>query len=487
MKTSRYQLKFFSGLFACSVAISGVSGWSSPVWAQENSASGNQGQDKPTEKKAEEEKPAEGASALKLTFDEVAKRLGRFRDSSRHASDFEKLFVPLSASVAPSTVQLLANDKPIMIGTIIDSSGLILTKASELKSPLECRLENGNKLAARVVGIDSDTDLALLKVETGPLTSANIVLTPPPMVGSWLASVGPESKPISLGMVGVREREIANARAYIGIMPVDIADRDGVRINQITAGAPADSADLRVNDVILKINDQETKKVADLRAILANFSPGDRIELTVQRGETTFTANLELANMENIDPDFERSNQQNRMGSTLSKRRQDFPLAFQHDAGLSANQCGGPVVDSNGQIVGINISRSGRVSTLALPMQVVLPAIERLRSGELAPAVIYKSRLEQIEKELAGLATKLVELPQQLSAAEAKAAGDEARKAEVDRMAAELKSRKEEIERTSAENAAEIKRVRDELRALERKQKKLLEEQRDLSFESDRK
>ena len=445
-------------------------------------------QDKPAEAKPAEEKPAEEKpSALKVTFDEVAKRLGRFKDSSRHASDFEKLFVPLSSSVAPSTVQLWANDKQVMLGTIIDRSGLILTKASELKSPIECRLENGSKLAARVVGIDMDTDLALLKVDAEPLTPANLSLNSPPTVGSWLASVGPEPKPIALGMVGVREREIANARAYIGIMPVDITDRDGVRINQITAGAPADAADLRVNDIILKIDDKDTKKVADLRAVLADHSPGDRIELTVQRGESTFTVNLELANMENIDPDFERSNQQNRMGSTLSKRRQDFPMAFQHDAGIQANQCGGPLVDSNGQIVGINIARSGRVSTLALPLQVVLPAIERLRSGELAPAVIYKGRLEQIEKELAGLTAKLAELPQQLAAAEAKAAGDAARKAEVEKMAADLKARLEEIERTSTENAAEIKRVRDELRAMERKQKKLLEEQRDLTFEGERK
>jgi S1-C subfamily serine protease len=434
-----------------------------------------------------QDEQTEKANPLKITFDEIAKKLGRFKDSSRHAPEFERVFLPLSASVAPSTVQLWANDRQIMLGTVIDSSGLILTKASELKSPLECRLENGNKLNTQVIGIDTETDLALLKVDADALTPAKLQPVPPPSVGSWLATIGPEPKPLTLGMVGVKEREIAHARAYIGIMPVDFTDRDGVRINQITAGAPADSADLRVNDVILKINEQETKKVSDLRAILATQAPGDRIELTVQRGESTFTVNIELANMENIDPDFERSNQQNRMGSTLSKRRQDFPLAFQHDAGVQANQCGSPLVDSNGQIVGINISRSGRVSTLALPMEVVLPAIERLRSGTLAPAVIYKSRLEQIEKELAGLTARLAELPQQLAAAESKAAGDDARKAEVQRMADELKARLDEIDRTTAENAAEVKRVRDELKALERKQKKLLEEQQDLTLEGNRK
>jgi S1-C subfamily serine protease len=203
---------------------------------------------------------AEKSSPLKVTFDEIAKKLGRFKDSSRHAPEFEKVFVPLSTSVAPSTVQLWANDRQIMLGTIIDSSGLILTKASELKSPLECRLENGSKLNTRVIGIDTQTDLALLKVDAESLTPVKLLPVPPPGVGSWLATVGPEPKPITVGMVGVKEREIAHARAYIGIMPVDITDRDGVRINQITAGAPADSADLRVNDVILKITSRRRRR-----------------------------------------------------------------------------------------------------------------------------------------------------------------------------------------------------------------------------------
>lgn len=462
--------------------------------ASDNTADPNTTGGKDTGGDGEAGKSAEGNSSgnsaageplksdLKISFDEIAKRLGRFRDDSRYAGGFEQLFQPLSASVAPSTVQVFVNNRQVSIGTIVDRAGLILTKASELKSPLECRLENGQKLSASVLGIDSTTDLALLKVESPDLTPANLVVVPAPEVGSWLATVAPEPKPLTLGVVGVREREILHARAYIGIMPANMDDRPGVRISQVTAGAPADSADLLVNDVIMKINDRETKAVDELRKILAEFSPGDRITLTVERGDKTFTVDIELANMENIDPDFERSNQQNRMGSTLSKRRQDFPMAFQHDSGIQANQCGGPVVDSSGRIVGINIARSGRVSSLALPMQVVLPAIERMRGGELAPAVIYKNRLTEIEKELTDLAAQLAALPATVADAESKQLADEVRKAEVERMAAELKTRLEEIDQSLASQTAATKKAKEELKALQRRQQKLLDEQRDLSF-----
>ena len=54
-------------------------------------------------------------------------------------------------------------------------------------------------------------------------------------------------------------------------------------------------------------------------------------------------------------------------------------------------------------------------------------------------------------------------------------------------MADELKTRLEELERTAIENSAEVKRYREELKTLERKQKKLREEQQDLTLEADRK
>ena len=51
---------------------------------------------------------------------------------------------------------------------------------------------------------------------------------------------------------------------------------------------------------------------------------------------------------------------------------------------MKPNQCGGPLVNLDGEVVGINISRVGRMETLALTGKVVRSMLEDLRSGKLA-------------------------------------------------------------------------------------------------------
>jgi len=45
------------------------------------------------------------------------------------------------------------------------------------------------------------------------------------------------------------------------------------------------------------------------------------------------------------------------MGSELSKRRTGFPHILQHDSVVKPRECGGPVVDLDGKVIGINICR----------------------------------------------------------------------------------------------------------------------------------
>ena len=40
---------------------------------------------------------------------------------------------------------------------------------------------------------------------------------------------------------------------------------------------------------------------------------------------------------------------------------------IQHDTVLYPDECGGPVVDTQGRFVGLNIARAGRVVSYALP------------------------------------------------------------------------------------------------------------------------
>ena len=74
----------------------------------------------------------------------------------------------------------------------------------------------------------------------------------------------------------------------------------------------------------------------------------------------------------------------NHIGGRLSTRRSGFPEVIQHDCPLQPNQCGGPLVNLDGDVVGINIARAGRVETYALPARVVLERLADLKTGQLA-------------------------------------------------------------------------------------------------------
>ena len=75
----------------------------------------------------------------------------------------------------------------------------------------------------------------------------------------------------------------------------------------------------------------------------------------------------------------------NQMGNTLSRRRDGFDAVFQHDATIEPEQCGGPLVDLDGRLIGINIARAGRVESYALPLAEVVAALARLRASSPTP------------------------------------------------------------------------------------------------------
>ena len=66
----------------------------------------------------------------------------------------------------------------------------------------------------------------------------------------------------------------------------------------------------------------------------------------------------------------------------MSSRRSGYSVILQHDSVLKPSDCGGPLVDLKGRVVGINISRAGRVETWAIPAEIVAPLIAELKSGE---------------------------------------------------------------------------------------------------------
>lgn len=59
---------------------------------------------------------------------------------------------------------------------------------------------------------------------------------------------------------------------------------DGVYINNVEEGFPAEAAGLLSNDVFVSVNNVRVNSTADLRAILDNKTSGDMVQVTVARG-----------------------------------------------------------------------------------------------------------------------------------------------------------------------------------------------------------
>ena len=428
----------------------------------------------------EKEKEQKKKSKPKKQIRTHTQRIGRMLENSRGSNAMIEIVNPLTTSASEATVAVMSGKKQVALGMIVDADGYILTKASELAKDLSV-VSGEESYEATVYGIDSKTDLALLKIEAENMTVAKLESVELPALGNWLACPGPGEEPFSIGIVAVEARRISGSRAFVGIMPVDAEDRDGVRIDSVTADSPADHAGLRINDIILKIDDANTNKVTELRAKLAKHEPGDRVTLTVERGDKEMTIDMELAAANTFMQQAERINQQNRMGSVLSKRRSGFPLVFQTDVGLNANQCGGPIVDLTGNIVGINIARAERVSSLALPVETILPVIELLKSGELAPAFVNRSRIKAIESEIAELSQDLdlPKLESRKNKLRLKVDVAQARRDEIKKQIAGLELRLEKIDELEEEET-ELKKLSREITSNKRSLKKLEEERESL-------
>ena len=257
--------------------------------------------------------------------------------------------------------------------------------------------------------------------------------------------------------------------------------KKGVRINQVTANSPAERANILVNDIITAIDGKETPDRSTLQETVAAYSPGDRITITILRRRKEIEISLTLGDGNKINPMMDRSNQQNRMGSTLSSRRNDFELAMQHDSPLQAKQCGGPLVDLSGNVVGINIARSGRVDSLALPSEVVLPILQELKTGNMLPAIVNKEKLDRIEAELAALVTADKDASASEAEMKLKFETQKAREEELAKMLKDIESRLEELKDSKSESEKELKSLKAKIEKSQKSRERLEADRKRLS------
>jgi serine protease Do len=300
-----------------------------------------------------------------------------------------QLFRPVVAPVTTSTVRVVCDGKNAALGTVVGADGWIITKASELKGKVVCKFKDGKELPATVVGVHEPFDLAMLKVEATSLTVVEWRHSKEAKVGHWVASAGTGEDPVAIGVIGVATRPYkAGDQApktlringgWMGVSMEDVAE--GVKLTLVSPGSPAEKAGLKTKDIVTHVNNKKVAGTEAMIAIVQKYNPEDEVSFHVKRGTDTMNIRVKLGKR----PQGMGYNPQEMMGSTLSDRRGGFPSILQHDSVVKPADCGGPLVDLDGKVVGINIARAGRTETFAVPSESVLELLPELMSGKLAP------------------------------------------------------------------------------------------------------
>lgn len=307
---------------------------------------------------------------------------GRFRSGDETL----QAFAPVSAATRYSIVKFNVDGETVALGTVVGTNGLVLTKASELKKgKLTCWLAVDQEVGAEVLGVAEEEDVALVKVRAPnlkPIQWASGEVA----IGQWAITPGITQTPHAVGIISASPHRIRPQRALIGVQFDFGATRP--KIEEVLAGLGAAKAGLKPGDIIVGLNDGAVTNREQIVETLRDFHEGHIVKLRIQRSEKEFE--VEIRMMVPRSGQLSRGNDSQlrlgRMGGQVSQRAEGFEQALEHDTVLQPWLCGGPLVNLDGQAIGLNIARAGRVTTYALPAKLVKRILESLKA-KLEPAV----------------------------------------------------------------------------------------------------
>ncbi len=148
-------------------------------------------------------------------------------------------------------------------GFIVDKSGYILTNhhVVEDASRISVRLQSGEEFIAKLVGIDQETDLAVLKIDAGrELPFVKLGDSDAAQVGDWVLAIGSPfglAQSVTAGIVSQTKRETPYTSAFQKFIQTDAA------INRGNSGGPL----LNMNGEVIGINSQIATTTGDSNGI----------------------------------------------------------------------------------------------------------------------------------------------------------------------------------------------------------------------------
>ncbi|MDA0811997.1 MAG: PDZ domain-containing protein [Verrucomicrobia bacterium] len=311
---------------------------------------------------------------------QLERRRADAKTFSKFSDDTLNSLAPLATRIRPSTVAFLdGKDRRLCYGIIVDPGGHVLTKASEVAAAgdtLQCRFIGGITVSAAVTDMFQPYDLALVKVNATGLRAVDWELGANEGPGTIVLATGLDEVPLSFGVLSVHARRMNPG--FIGVSLV--TSPNGAIVRGVLPQSAAVAAGIEPGDIISEVEGQPIPDAETLINTIKKFSIGDEVRIKINRSGTELETLVLLGSRFAAIPD---ANQEmlERMEVKLSANRIDYPSALEHDLPLDPSECGGPLVNLEGQVIGMNIARAGRIRSLAISSADIAPLLNTTAEG----------------------------------------------------------------------------------------------------------
>lgn len=312
---------------------------------------------------------------------------------SRRSPAVHAALAPLVEPLLSSIAEVFVDSRAVGYALAVDDRGHYIAKDSDVgdvSRDVALSLPDGVTVAVERVARDRNLDLVLLRSgeESVPVDWASDGEV---ALGELVVSAGRDVEPLSWG-VRALDRRVAGrgdvTAAYLGVGVRELTDEEreargvetGAMVANVLAGSAAARAKLTPGDIVMRIGSTPVSNADDVGRSVRGHAAGDVIEVEAIDAEGTprvLRARLGVRQLQS-------GPQASTPTYPASRRSSGFGEVLQHDGPVAAHRIGGPVVDLDGRVVGMNIARVDRTKTYALPAQVVSTAAQRLIAEALA-------------------------------------------------------------------------------------------------------
>lgn len=311
-----------------------------------------------------------GRSRAWRALDTRQRPIGRFEKES--ASEVAELSQVCDVA-RRGIVGVFAGEGRVGQGLVVDDGRAVVTKGSVLKGAtnVRCVFSDGSESPATMAAASDAHDLVVLHLDEQRPWIVPWSQTPPEL-GEMVFVAEPNGRVVGLGVVGTPAGSFAN-RSHFGVS-VQQQGADLV-VTSVLEGSTAMETGMKSGDFVLAFGISKVRRAVELANAIGKTTPGEGITVRFRRGGAEMEAAGVMRSM--AVPDWFRA-QEIRLGAVPSERMSGFPIVIQHDVALLPEHCGGPLLDLDGRVIGLNIARHGRVETFAIPSNVVISIVADL-------------------------------------------------------------------------------------------------------------